>query len=508
MSILLKPGSNFIKYSIIIFISVLCLFNIPFANAQNNSFSGAENKDSFKVNISDPDDVLSNNDEKSLVKQTENISFPEKSYVTDVNYIILDENSENSLDNKNNFNDSILEWIGKNDSRLVPDGVDKGDTWKDGSLIITVGLSSRGNGIYCGDDVCSSLDLFEGSHLDKSLDNMKPGLRKGNYVVGLFEGAKTAADPSQVMSNKSFGGTGWITITFFFLFLPFVIVVGIVLFFYNNSRKTKIKTAKENYRMISENYSETALKLDEIDIVANSLTSPLANDLLRQQWNDCKNSFLNVDKKFNELNISESSSNKIFYKNRKVIEEVKVDVEHFNNAKNNIEMISSMERGDSKVRKSELRKNVKNFTKLSAVVESLYEEKNFRSSNLKELCKRADDLLEKTRSLQKNLDNENFMNVFAEIVQEYGEIVEELQIYSDTGLSYKKNDERTVSSIYDKNYNIGSSLNNYFIPVSVMSSWNYDDNYSRHNSFSTNSSSSTITSFSSGFSGGGGSSSW
>src|SRR5699024_11793187 len=77
---------------------------------------------------------------------------------------------------------------------LVPDGTGKGATWENGTLILGVGTSTRTNGVYCGNDVCQDLDIFEGPHLDASLEAMKDSFRRGNFANGLVEGAKVAAD--------------------------------------------------------------------------------------------------------------------------------------------------------------------------------------------------------------------------------------------------------------------------------------------------------------------------
>src|SRR5699024_7872915 len=83
-----------------------------------------------------------------------------------------------------NFNDDVLDWAGRNMPELVPDGTGKGATWENGTLILGVGTSTRTNGVYCGNDVCQDLDIFEGPHLDASLEAMKDSFRRGNFANG------------------------------------------------------------------------------------------------------------------------------------------------------------------------------------------------------------------------------------------------------------------------------------------------------------------------------------
>ena len=149
------------------------------------------------VEISDPDDLVSDSAEQTLRDETPKIDLPEQ--VSEVSYIVFD-------DIDDNLNDHLLNWSAENRPELVPDGTDKGDSWANGQLIVAVSMGARENGVYCGDDVCATLDLFEGPHLDRTLEDMKPGL--GSDVAGIKTKAVRDGDSDDWTIN---GQKMWLT---------------------------------------------------------------------------------------------------------------------------------------------------------------------------------------------------------------------------------------------------------------------------------------------------------
>lgn len=120
------------------------------------------------VEIDDPQDVLSAEDEARMRRDAERLEMP--GVVTGLYYVVFEENEDNVLD-------SLEEHVREHRPGLIaPDD----DHYSDGALIVGVGLDPRNAFVGCGNDVCDALHLWRGTALDAALDAMKPGVEDGD----------------------------------------------------------------------------------------------------------------------------------------------------------------------------------------------------------------------------------------------------------------------------------------------------------------------------------------
>ncbi|OFS18007.1 hypothetical protein HMPREF3097_02970 [Corynebacterium sp. HMSC27B11] len=386
------------------------------------------------IHVADESGVLSENARQGLIDQTGNIDFPAS--VQKVVYVLIPGSSDN-------FNDDALDWAGHSMPELVPDGTGKGAAWANGALLLGVGTETRTNGVYCGNDVCQDLDIFEGPHLDASLEAMKDSFRRGNFANGLVEGAKAAADPELGVSDP-YG------LDSFFDSLErrldelaneaaqqteeekkaeldpllaeekarenrnVAIGVGAVgvgaagagAVAWQRRRQQLTATAKEQFSELSTRYSELAHRLNELDIRAHSLCSPLANAELREQWTTIRDDFLSIDKHIDALGLTQASEDSDFYAKHKQIANAHETLESMSNAEENINLMFDLENGDRVKRERELRSIKRD------VSEALFAVRNAEAiRQLKNVDAQVDPLLHA-------LDAPDFMDRFARIVSD------------------------------------------------------------------------------------------
>lgn len=433
------------------------------------------------VEISDPDDLVSDSAEQTLREETPKITLPEQ--VGEVSYIVFD-------DIDGNLNDHLLEWSAENRPELVPDGTDKGDSWANGQLIVAVSMGARENGVYCGDDVCAALDLFEGPHLDRTLEDMKPGLGSDgdapNFTVAFLDAVRTAADPSLVTEDNSPSGA---TIAAIGGGIGAVVVGGGV-WAYAYSRRKKTAEAKEHYDYVSREFGSVAQRLDHIDIRANSLTSPIADAELRRQWEEVRDEFLSLGDIVDKTGLTAKSTDAEFRAHHEELAGAAESVEHIENAEKNIERIFQMEHGDEARRREEL-------TQLSEDIVSAQTETKDEN-----LTTRLGALESEALELRDNLAAEDFMDRYADLLRSYGYLLE-LVKNSEMPELDEDTEGRHAPRIYDRDYRVGHGYAGW-VPFVYMSSWHQADVQAAQSA----SGSGTNTSFSGGFSGGGGSSSF
>ena len=137
------------------------------------------------VGVTDRAGLLSAGDDDLLRTETPRVDFPPQ--VRHVEYLVFD-------DGGSNLNDTTLEFAEDERPDLLAEDRKK---WAPGTLIVSNDAEARDVGLYCGDDVCVAMDLFEGSHLDGSLEAMKDPMRRDNTAVGLLAGAKAAVTDAQ-----------------------------------------------------------------------------------------------------------------------------------------------------------------------------------------------------------------------------------------------------------------------------------------------------------------------
>lgn len=427
------------------------------------------------VGIVDRAGVLSDGDEDLLRAETARIGLPPQ--VRHVEYLVFD-------DDEPNLNDTTLTYAEDERPDLLAEDRKK---WAPGTLIVSNDSEAREVGIYCGDDVCGALDIFEGRHLDGSLDAMKDPMRRENHAMGLLAGAQAAADPT-VLAPESEGIPTW---------LPWalggagVVGAGAVGAGVAASRKKKAATARERYDRISRKYGRVAGELDGLNVRANSLRSPLADDELRAQWADVRDRFLEVDTVMGRIGgLRAESPDAEFRAAAADIETAHTTIDQMLTAETNIDLLFRMEQGDPDVRRrqlGELREDM--------VAAALGTKDERLSAEAGTLESRADELARDTGAT-------DFMDRYARLVVDHRLVVEAIRAreMSDVEAAADAGD-RHAPRLYDRDWRAGYGYNG-FVPFYVASSWHsHDVQAAQAASSSTNTSYSNAS-----FSGGGGSS--
>ncbi|KAA0918112.1 DUF5129 domain-containing protein [Dietzia sp. ANT_WB102] len=454
--------------------ALLFMFQVGAAQAQAPAPAPAQTG-AVDVGITDRAGVLSSGDQDLLRGETDRIAFPLQ--VTRVEYLVFDDDGDNLNDTTERF---------AQDARpdLVADDRKK---WAPGTLIVANDTSSRKVGIYCGDDVCAALDLFEGRHLDGALEAMKDPMRRGNHAVGLLSGAQAAADPT-VLAPEPEGAPGW---------LPWalggagVVAAGAVGAGVAASRKKKATTARERYDRISREYGRIAGELTGLDVRANSLRSPLADAELRSQWEDVRDRFLSLDTVMGRIgDLRPDSTDAEFRAKAGDIDTAHTTVDQMLAAEQNIDQLFRMEQGDSDVRRRQLGDLHEDM--LAAALGTKDER---LAAEARALDARADDLARDTRSA-------DFMDRYARLVVDYRLVVEAIRAREMAGVETAKDaGDRHAPRLYDRDWRAGYGYNG-FVPYYVVSSWHaHDVQAAQAASSSTNTGYSNAS-----FSGGGGSS--
>lgn len=431
--------------------------------------------EAVNVGITDPAGVLSDGDEDLLRGETERIDFPPQ--VRHVEYLVFD-------DDEDNLNDTTEEFARDERPDLLAEDREK---WAPGTLIVSNDSEAREVGIYCGDDVCAALDVFEGRHLDGALEAMKDPMQRENHAMGLLAGAQAAADPT-VLAPEPEGMPSWLPWT---LGGAGVVGAGAIGAGVAAPRKKKATTARERYDRVSREYGRIAGELGGLDVRANSLRSPLADDELRSQWADVRDRFLEVDSVMGRIgDLGPESTDSEFRAAAADIETAHTTVDQLETAEKNIDQLFRMEQGDADVRRRQLGELHKDMAAaaLGAEDERLADE-------ARALDARADELARDTAA-------PDFMDRYSRLVVDYRLVVEAIRAreMSDVEAADHAGD-RHAPRLYDQDWRAGYGYNG-FVPYYVASSWHaHDVQAARAASSSTNTSYSNAS-----FSGGGGSS--
>lgn len=428
-----------------------------------------------EVGVIDDDGELTESDRETLLRETVRIPFPVQ--VERVQYLLFGSGEDN-------LNDTVERFAQAQRPDLLAGEADK---WAPGTLLVAVSLDPRRNGIYCGDDVCAALDVFEGPHLDGALEAMKDPLRRDNYAMGLLAGAQAAADPTVVLEQEptpawvwwAAGGAG-------------AAAVGGIGWAVAHTRKKKAATARERFDRISREYGRIAGELTGIDVRANSLTSPLADDELRSQWEDVKQRFLEVDTVMGRIgHLRPDSTDAEFREAAGDIETAHETVDQMDRAEKNIDEMFRMEQGDADVRRrqlGELRKDM-----VSAAL----------GTSDERLAGRAEELQERVDALAADTSAPDFMDRYARIMVDYRLVVEAIRAKEMADVTAAEDaDSRHAPRLYDSDWRVGHGYGG-FVPYYMVSTWHTQDVQAAQSASSTNTSYSNTS-----FSGGGGSSSW
>ncbi len=461
------PAPRLLALLALMLLVVLPLVGGP-ARAQAPATTGT-----VEVGVTDIGGTLSGGDPLLLRTETGRLDLPPQ--VTNVEYLVFDRGQDS-------LNDTVLEFARAERPDLV-----SGDKWAPGRLIVAVSMDPRRNGIYCGDDVCVAMDVFEGPHLDGSLEAMKDPLRRGAIGAGLLAGAAAAADPSVEASGSAEGDDGG---GMWGLGLGGLVLAGGGAFVVVRKRRKTVATAREQFDLVSREYGRVAGELDGIDVRANSLSSVLADDDLRAQWADVRDRFLELDTVMGRLgDLRYDSTDAEFRKAAKDVGTAHTTVEQMGRAETNIDTMFRMEQGDVDVRRRHLGELHRDMGAAAL------------GTSDQRLAQQARTLVGWVDDLARDPAVPDFMDRYARIVRDYRLVVDAIRARDLSDVKAAKGArDRHAPRIYDNDWQVGSGYNG-FVPYYVVSSWHAQDVKAA--------SSSTDTGYSdSSFSGGGGSSSW
>lgn len=440
------------------------------------------------VRIINPDGVLVSEDESFIREQVEGMDLPEA--ISHLVFYVIDRNS-------GNLDKDVQDYGQQVDTSILRDDRNR---FEHHTLILAVGLDPRRAGIYCGDAVCQALDLFEGAHLDAAIEAMKPGFSRGNYPIGLLGGLTTAIDPSQVAYAPNQAQGGQDVGDSFRDFLDDLMLVAIVSFvggsvFLLWVRYRAFKTA---FKHLQQSLSDQAFDLDEVNIRANSLSSPLAHATLRQEWETVLNAFVSVNNTIEMVRgWNRDPGMRQLLKHGRAIEEADREVTRLNTAVKNINDLFALEQGDANVR-------LKTIVDLeNDIIEAI----SRSSSTLS-----RDDLRvvqARVKELESKIHSPDFMTDYVRVLGAYQNTLE--------GVTQREYGETIAASqtsrpaIYDTNWQMGTGTNNW-VPFLVWSQLAANSSNSWESASSSSWDSDSFgagsSGFSGGFSGGGGSSSW
>lgn len=272
------------------------------------------------------------------------------------------------------------------------------------------------------------------------------------HILALFEITINNSD----VDWQEFLGEAAVGIALIGAFLFPAIAYGIYAGFYR--RKNTTAEARHHFTEASNLQVSVGLRLDQIDVRANSLTSPIANAELRRQWEECKKGFVVAQDRLQRLKITGSSSNRTLRKHAEAITEAHTAATRMQHAEDNIDRIFAMEQGDPDVRDNELTSLLKDM--------STAHNKSTNPASKKQL--RA--LVNRTQELQEHCgkDNPTFMEDYSTIVREYGRITESL--IKELTASLEKTAGLTTPSIYDPGCQVGAGFGGW-TPYRTVERW-------------------------------------
>src|SRR5699024_6440124 len=413
------------------------------ADYEISDTAATEITNSFSTEIHNPQGVLSAEDEARMERDVERLDVP--AVVAQLHYIVFEENDDN-------VNDTVENYLRDNRPDLIGD-----DYFADGVLIVGVGLDPRQAFIFAGEDVAETLDLRESSHLDESLDAIKPGVKDNNIPAGLFAGANKATDISTLAEDRyddaygdytgmlfgsGMGGAG----------VAFAGSMGVSA--YRRSKSRKVAQARAEMALVGKEYGELATRLDEIDIRAHSLTSPFANNTMRSQWESVRRRFFDIHNQVDSLgNLTSQDSDKEFYENADKIHEAALTTRKVSYAEENIDKLYRLEHGDDVVRRTELQALRDDVVEAQVALDDA---SSGLSRELQSLRERCDCMMNSTQAPQ-------FLGDFVLLWGDYRAALEQLRRQKFDDLDEAQNAELVAPSITSPDYRVGYGYNN-FVP--------------------------------------------
>ena len=430
--------------------------------------------------IDDPQDVLTPEDEQRLLRDTANINAAD--VVTDFHYMVFQTNHENILDD-------VEELLRSQYPELIDQSKGENGRPADGVLIVGVGLDPRQAFIYGGDDVTEALMLDDDSYRESLLDAMKPGVKDGNIPSGLFRTANLALD-ADGLSDRKFsdaqGDRSEVAVGAGISGFGTTAAVGTGVVWVRNRRRKAIAKAREDYELVTHEYTRLAGRLDEVDVRANSLSSAFADETLRRQWAEVRDRFLGLNELVHGaqgLSSINMDDDKDVYKHRKQLADAAESVEHVSNAEDNIDRLFGVEHGDPATRRADL----------STIREDVLRARSdVKDSGLR---RELDLLMQRIDALDADPSSPTFLDDFVRVLGDYRVILDQVRKkqFSDV----KEREKLEAPAVYESGFWYGG-----YVPYVHMHAWHE----SNVQAAEASSSSSNVSS--SGFSAGGGSSSF
>lgn len=466
---------------------------IGYAKYQSSKdlYATAEAFNTDHVYVEDPQDVLSPSQEQQLKDDAHRIETIDG--VENLVYLVFGNNDYN-------VNDTVERYMRDNLDQFI-----EKDVFADGVLIVGVGLSPRQAFVFAGEDVADTFDLRDNSnHLNASIDAMKEGVVNNNIPAGLFASAAKAIDVDELKENQmetSFnratsvgkyggmiGGIGGL-------------IMGMGVVDMREERRKKLEEARSNKSKILNKYTELSENLDEIDIRANSLTSPFIDKTLRSEWSEVRDSFLRYNDVIHGVNgigtISDDDEDVLIDRHEE-INKVAESVDRVEVAQKNINRLFQLEQGDAAVRMKEL-SDMRNDL-LKARGESLI------SSHTRDYIEK---IISKIELLMDKVEHEKFLEGFSLVLDEYNSVIQQVKNDVEREMNIPVRVKESRPSIWDDRYRYGGTV--IYSSYDDVDRWHRENRraereYQEQRAQASRSSSSSSSSFSSGFSGSGGSS--
>ncbi|WKD58409.1 hypothetical protein CAPI_09430 [Corynebacterium capitovis DSM 44611] len=429
------------------------------------------------VVLDDPNDVLSSEEEQRVLADATRLTVPNT--VRTVHYLVLGST-------RDNVNDSVEEFLRANRPEEIGE-----DKFSDGVLILGAGTDQRKVFAFAGEDVADQIHLREGERLEEVNDAMKPGMRDNNLPAALFAAARKATDPEELAEYNYDNATGERTASILGtggLTGAVAAGAGSLLVARRNKRAREIAQAREDYELVTREYAELAGRLDGIDVRAHSLTSAFADAELRKQWAEVRDRFLGLHETVSGasgIGSINMSDDKEVWHNHALLADAATTVRHTSTAEDNVNRLFGVENGDAAARRSgiaDLRADVQ-----EAIV-------TVKDSALRG---ELESVRERLDRLDRSPESPTFMDDFVRVLADYRITLDAVKKHEFSDVKEETKLQRPA--LYESTYFYPD-----VVPFVVLNSWHT----SNVEAAQAASSGGTNTSFSSGFSGAGGSSSY
>lgn len=425
------------------------------------------------VTIDDQADILTPEEESQLKEDASNVTLPES--VTAIDFVTFESNDDN-------LNDTVRFYTGDHGLHDA-----SGEKYADGHLIVAVGMDPRRMGVYAGEDVAGDLNLRDEKRLTAITEEMRGLLADEKYDQGMLRGVQAAADTNLTAKDSNGGHVGGIiggTLG--------VLGLGAAGAALAATRKKKAKKAREDWDYILAHHGDIAQRLDQINVRAHSLSSPLANDTLRQQWEEIRSRFVDAHSRMTGFDgLTSQSPDSKFRDLASRIADARAAVEATVNAESNIEELARMEHGNTEVRRRELTDLHEDVLAATTKAEG-------------DLKGKLEALDARVLELRKCIDAPDFMDTYAGILGDYKVLIDALQdqLYAASNI---EREDHSAATLADAAWRPG--VGSYYVPYVVINDWHQSD-VAAHAQASSDSGGVSTGYSSGGFSGSGGSSSF